>query len=61
MPFAFSALNSYEARLTEEVVANSELLAKPKNIRDTYSFLRVKEIDSLADRKSTRLNSSHIL
>ena len=48
MPFAFSALNSYEARLAEEVVTNSELLAKPRNIRDTYSFLRVKEIDSLA-------------
>ncbi|TON14493.1 transposase, partial [Vibrio parahaemolyticus] len=30
------------------VVANDELLAKPKNIRDAYSFLRVKEIDSLA-------------
>src|SRR5699024_10703051 len=48
MPFAFSALNSYEARLAQEVVTNSELLAKPRNIRDTYSFLRVKEIDSLA-------------
>ena len=48
MSFAFSALNSYEARLAEEVVTNSELLAKPKNIRDAYSFLRVKEIDSLA-------------
>ncbi|PEG78673.1 helix-turn-helix domain-containing protein, partial [Lactobacillus sp. UMNPBX17] len=48
MPFAFSALNSYEARLAEEVVANNLLLAKPKNIRDAYSFLRVKEIDSLA-------------
>ena len=48
MPFAFSILNNYETRLAEEVVTNSELLAKPKNIRDTYSFLRVKEIDSLA-------------
>ncbi|PEG81417.1 helix-turn-helix domain-containing protein, partial [Lactobacillus sp. UMNPBX17] len=48
MPFAFSILNNYETKLAEEVVANSELLAKPKNIRDTYSFLRVKEIDSLA-------------
>ena len=48
MPFAFSALNSYETKLAEEVVINNELLAKPRNIRDTYSFLRVKEIDSLA-------------
>ena len=48
MPFAFSVLNNYETRLAEEVVTNSELLAKPKNIRDAYSFLRVKEIDSLA-------------
>src|SRR5690625_4846309 len=46
MPFAFSALNSYEAQLAEKVVANNDLLAKPRNIRDTYSFLRVKEIDS---------------
>ena len=28
MSFAFSALNSYEARLAEKVVANNELLAK---------------------------------
>ena len=42
MPFAFSILNNYETRLAEEVVTNSELLAKPKNIRDTYIFLRVK-------------------
>lgn len=48
MPFIFSALNSYETMLAEEVVVNNELLAKPKNIRDVYSFLRVKEIDSLA-------------
>ena len=48
MPFAFSALNSYEVQLAETVVINNELLAKPKNIRDAYSFLRVKEIDSLA-------------
>ena len=48
MPFAFSILNNYETRLAEEVVTNSELLDKPRNIRDTYSFLRVKEIDSLA-------------
>ena len=48
MPFAFSILNNYETRLAEEVVTNSELLAKPKNICDAYSFLRVKEIDSLA-------------
>ena len=48
MPFAFSVLNNYETKLAEEVVANNELLAKPKNIRDAYSFLRVKEIDSLA-------------
>lgn len=48
MPFAFTVLDSYGARLAEEVVTNSELLAKPKNIRDAYSFLRVKEIDSLA-------------
>ncbi|WP_157055141.1 helix-turn-helix domain-containing protein, partial [Lactobacillus intestinalis] len=48
MPFAFSALNSYEVQLAETVVINHELLAKPKNIRDAYSFLRVKEIDSLA-------------
>ncbi|MGO5305305.1 helix-turn-helix domain-containing protein, partial [Lactobacillus amylovorus] len=46
MPFAFSALNSYEVQLAETVVINNELLAKPKNIRDAYSFLRVKEIDS---------------
>ncbi|MBM6974188.1 transposase, partial [Lactobacillus gallinarum] len=48
MPFAFSALNSYEVQLAETVVINNELLAKPKNIRDAYNFLRVKEIDSLA-------------
>ncbi|NRO75143.1 hypothetical protein IMAU20067_02011 [Lactobacillus helveticus] len=48
MPFAFPILNDYEAKLAETVVANDELLAKPKNIRDAYSFLRVKEIDSLA-------------
>lgn len=48
MPFAFSNLNDYEAKLAETVVANDKLLAKPKNIRDAYSFLRVKEIDSLA-------------
>ena len=48
MPFAFSVLNNYETKLAEEVVADNELLAKPKNIRDAYSFLRVKEIDSLA-------------
>ena len=48
MPFAFSILNNYETRLAEEVVTNSKLLDKPRNIRDTYSFLRVKEIDSLA-------------
>lgn len=48
MPFAFSALNSYETKLAEAIAANDELLAKPKNIRDAYSFLRVKEIDSLA-------------
>lgn len=48
MPFAFSAHNSYEVQLAETVVINHELLAKPKNIRDAYSFLRVKEIDSLA-------------
>ena len=48
MPFAFSTLNSYEAQLAEKVVANNELLAKPRNIRDAYNFLRVKEIDSLA-------------
>ena len=48
MPFAFSILNNYETRLAETVVINNELLAKPKNIRDAYSFLRVKEIDSLA-------------
>ena len=48
MPFAFPILNDYEAKLAETVVANDELLAKPKNIRDTYSFLCVKEIDSLA-------------
>ena len=48
MPFACSILNNYETRLAEEVVANNDLLAKPKNIRDAYSFLRVKEIDSLA-------------
>ena len=41
MPFAFSILNNYETRLAEEVVTNSELLAKPKNIRDTYSFFAV--------------------
>ncbi|UNL46880.1 transposase, partial [Lactobacillus amylovorus] len=35
-------------QLAETVVINNELLAKPKNIRDAYSFLRVKEIDSLA-------------
>ncbi|WP_270451819.1 helix-turn-helix domain-containing protein, partial [Lactobacillus crispatus] len=38
IPFAFTVLDSYEARLAEELVTNSELLAKPKNIRDTYSF-----------------------
>ena len=48
MPFTCSILNNYETRLAEEVVANNDLLAKPKNIRDAYSFLRVKEIDSLA-------------
>ena len=48
MPFAFPAFNHYEKKLAEAVVANNELLAKPKNIRDAYSFLRVKEIDSLA-------------
>lgn len=48
MPFVFPILNDYEAKLAETVVANDELLAKPKNIRDAYSFLRVKEIDSLA-------------
>ncbi|WP_156408946.1 helix-turn-helix domain-containing protein, partial [Lactobacillus kefiranofaciens] len=48
MPFAFSILNRYETKLAETVVANNELLAKPKNIRDAYSFLRIKEIDSLA-------------
>ena len=48
VPFAFSALNSYEVQLAETVVINNELLAKPKNIRDAYRFLRVKEIDSLA-------------
>ena len=48
MPFAFSILNNYETKLAEEVVANNELLAKPRNIRDAYNFLRVKEIDSLA-------------
>ena len=48
MPFAFPVFNSYETELAETVVANDELLAKPKNIRDAYSFLRVKEIDSLA-------------
>ena len=48
MPFAFPILNDYEAKLAETVVINNELLARPKNIRDAYSFLRVKEIDSLA-------------
>ena len=48
MPFACSILNNYETMLAEKVVANNNLLAKPKNIRDAYSFLRVKEIDSLA-------------
>lgn len=48
MPFVFSTFNSYEAKLAETVTTNDELLAKPKNIRDAYSFLRVKEIDSLA-------------
>lgn len=48
MPFVFSALNRYETELAETVAANNELLAKPKNIRNAYSFLRVKEIDSLA-------------
>ena len=48
MPFAFSILNNYETKLAEEVVINNLLLARPKNIRDAYSFLRVKEIDSLA-------------
>ncbi|WP_173001219.1 helix-turn-helix domain-containing protein, partial [Lactobacillus helveticus] len=36
MPFAFPILNDYEAKLAETVVANDELLAKPKNIRDAY-------------------------
>ena len=48
MPFAFSILNNYETKLAEEVVINNLLLARPKNIRDAYSVLRVKEIDSLA-------------
>ena len=48
MPFTFSILNNYETKLAEEVVINNLLLAKPKNIRDAYSFLRVKEIYSLA-------------
>ena len=48
MPFAFPILNDYETKLAETVVANDELLAKSKNIRAAYGFLRVKEIDSLA-------------
>lgn len=48
MPFAFPVLNNYETKLAETIVANDELLARSKNIRDAYSFLRVKEIDSLA-------------
>ena len=52
MPFAFSAFNHYEKKLAEAVVANNELLAKPKNIRDAYSFLQVKDIDSWSDMTS---------
>ena len=58
MPFAFSILNNYETRLAEEVVTNSELLAKPKNIRDTYSFLRVKEIGLVMESQLSIKNAA---
>jgi len=41
-------MTKYEIEAANRLIEKQELIAKPKNARDKYDFLRVKEIDSLA-------------
>lgn len=48
LPFAFSGLDKYDLEQIQLINDIRDFLAKPKNIRDAYSFLRDKKVDSLA-------------
>lgn len=48
LPFVMMKMTKYEIEAANRLIEQQELIAKPKNIRDKYDFLRRKEIDSLA-------------
>lgn len=48
LPFVMGQMSLLEMQEAEAVVKAKSLLAQPKNMRDAYSFLRDKDIDSLA-------------
>ncbi|NRO16137.1 hypothetical protein IMAU40093_00611 [Lactobacillus helveticus] len=48
LPFVMMEMTKYEIEAANRLIEKQELIAKPKNVRDKYDFLRVKEIDSLA-------------
>lgn len=48
LPFVMMEMTKYEIEAANRLIEKQELIAKPKNIRDKYDFLRRKEIDSLA-------------
>lgn len=48
LPFVMRSMTKYEIDQAQRLLEAQELIAKHRNIRDRYEFLRAKEIDSLA-------------
>lgn len=48
MPFVMRPMTKYEVDQAQTLLETQELIAKHRNIRDKYEFLRVKGIDSFA-------------
>lgn len=48
IPFMMKPMTKYEINQAQTLLETQELIAKHRNIRDKYEFLRAKEIDSLA-------------